>query len=156
MSRRSETDALWARLPPSSLAAVAAVDAERLETERARVSARVAQAITAPVYSVRHRFEAWEGLGRILESGPGPDESYAFSAYENDLDSRDGLEGVMGALPDGVRAEFSGLLAVLDARFSTATEQDATGSLDPWLRSGRRRAPESHFWWWRVPKKAPW
>ncbi|MFD6968707.1 hypothetical protein [Streptomyces sp. NPDC059949] len=154
MSRPSETDALWARLSPSSLAAVAAVDAERLEAERAGVSARVAQAITTPVYSVRHRFEAWEGLGR--ESGPGPDEFYAFSEYENDLDSRDGLEGVMAALPAAVRAEFSGLLAVLDARFTTATKQDATGSLDPWLRAGRRRAPESHFWWWRAPKKAPW
>lgn len=156
MSGTPETDALWARLSPAAGAAVAAADAERLELERARLSPERREAVAEPVYSVRRRFEAWERLGRILESGPGPDEHYPFSAYENDLDGRDALAEVMASLPPAVRAEPAALLDALDARFAAATDQDVTGALDPWLRTGRGRAPQAHVWWWRVPKSAPW
>ncbi|MCX4783511.1 hypothetical protein [Streptomyces sp. NBC_01264] len=156
MSGTPGTDALWARLSAAARAAVAAVDAERLEWERARLSPERRGAVTEPVYSVRRRFEAWERLGRILEAGPRPDEFYPFSAYENDLDGRDGLAGVMASLPLEARTELAGVLDALDTRFAAATEQDVTGALDPWLRSARGRAPRAHGWWWRVPKSAPW
>ncbi|MCX5404121.1 hypothetical protein OHA37_09515 [Streptomyces sp. NBC_00335] len=156
MTGTPETDALWARLSPAAVAAVAVVDAERLELERARLAPERREAVTEPVYSVRRRFEAWERLGRILEAGPRPEEFYPFSAYENDLDGRDALAEVMEALPAPVRAELAEMLDALDARFGAATDQDVTGALDPWLRTARGRAPQAHVWWWRVPKSAPW
>ncbi|MFF1496626.1 hypothetical protein [Streptomyces sp. NPDC058304] len=156
MTQIPQTDGLWARLSTAAREAVAAIDAERLETERARVSAARRGSITEPVYTVRKRFAAWESLIRILESGPDPDGFYPFSAYENDLDNRDSLEDVLARLPVAVRAELAEVLALLDARFTAATNQDVTGQLDPWLRNARGRAPAEHGWWWRVPKAAPW
>lgn len=73
-----------------------------------------------------------------------------------DLDGRDGLAEVMAFLPAVVRAERASVLLAWDARFTAATAQDVTGSLDPWLRGGGGRAPQSPVRWWREPKPAPW
>lgn len=151
-----ETDALWGRLSPAALAAVAEVDAARLETERARVSPRVAEKITSPVHSVRRRFQAWERLARALEAGPGTDAAHTFSDYPDELDNRDGLAAVMAQLPQEVRAELEEALTALDERFFRATDPDTDGTLDPWLHTARSRAPRAHEWWWRVPRNPPW
>ncbi|MFF1560520.1 hypothetical protein [Streptomyces sp. NPDC058279] len=151
-----ETDHRWARLSAGVLAEIAAIDARRLEVERAGLSPDRRAALAEPVYSVRTRFVRWEYLIGLLEAGPAPIDYYAFSEYENDLDTRSNLEAVLLGSSESLRSELGPLRKSLDDRFMDATRDDVTGDLDPWLRAWRDSAPAGHGWWRRVPKAVPW
>ena len=153
-----ESRAVWEALPPTVMAAIARCDAERLEVERSRVAPHVRERMTAPVYSVAHRFASWERLARRMEPGWAGEDYYSISAYGNDLDSRDALEQVMRALPaetgEGLLPQ---LLGRLDARFRASTLPDPERSLRLWARPAAE-GPEEELgeWWRRKPVRAPW
>ncbi|TGA90122.1 hypothetical protein [Streptomyces sp. MZ04] len=146
--------AVWDALPGSVLAAFARCDTRRLEVERARVAPRLRSAVTAPVYSVAHRFACWERLVGLLEVGGRP---YFIVEYGNDLESRDALDEVMTSLPGERRGPAGRLLAELDARFVAATVPDPSGSLRPWVPLPHGRPPSGlGAWWRRRPLREPW
>lgn len=120
-----ESRAVWAELPEPVLVAIARLDAERLELERSRVSPRLREKITAPVYSVADRFASWERVVRRMEPGWSSEDFYPVTAYDSDLDSRDTLDDLMQVLPTEAREGALGrLLERLDARFRAASVPD--------------------------------
>ncbi|MFE6164416.1 hypothetical protein ACFQ7F_36510 [Streptomyces sp. NPDC056486] len=153
------SEAAWSELSDPTRAAVARLDTERLELERSRVAPRLRPTITAPVYSVAHRFASWERLVRRLEPGWERGENlYFIIEYGNDLESRDSLDEVLTALPPEAREGPLGrLLTALDARFDAATVPDPEGSLRPWVPLPKNR-PEADLgtWWKRKPLREPW
>ncbi|MDT9700846.1 hypothetical protein [Streptomyces sp. P17] len=153
-----ETKAAWDELTEPVREVIARCDAQRLEVERARVAPHLREKLTAPVYSVADRFASWERLVRRMEPGWSSDDFYPISAYDNDLDSRDGLQDVMSALPPEVHDGVLGkLLERLDARFCAASVPDPERSLRPWVRPAQDR-PEAELgeWWKRKPVRIPW
>lgn len=149
-----DSQARWSSLTEPTLESIRRYDAGQLSLELARVSPRIREKITDPVYSLRNMFSTWERLVRRMEAGWQNEGQYPISAYANDLDSRDQLQAAMSALPDAAQAELSSLLRVLDERFLGQTELDAIGELGPWLKpsSGEDR----HGFWLRKPRVIPW
>ncbi|WP_067830960.1 hypothetical protein [Actinomadura kijaniata] len=147
------TDDVWPSLSADQLAAIRAVDEDRLALERSRLPERTARSLSEPVYSVRERFRSWERLVRFLEREP--EEHYFVEAYTNELESRDQLDRVMADHPVLARGPAAELLNDLDARFRAVTVEDGGAALRPYVRAlGEGQALGER--WYRRPRRATW
>jgi hypothetical protein len=71
--------------------------------------------------------------------------------YTNDLMARDGLEWVLGACAEPLRAKLQARIQAADRMFIAATQPDDDGALGRLVR-----VDETSGWWWkRRPKTGP-
>ncbi|XVQ12632.1 hypothetical protein ACQP1W_08775 [Spirillospora sp. CA-255316] len=154
------TDSAWERLAAEQLAAVAAVDAQRLELERSRLPEETARLVTEPTYSVRSRAHYWERLIIRMEHDWAPDGRYIVDEYINDLESRDALDEITASHPVLSTGPLAELLAHLDERFRRRTVPDGGAALRPYAPRMREDAARGlsplDQRWYRRPITIPW
>ncbi|MFB4312849.1 hypothetical protein [Actinomadura sp. 21ATH] len=155
MTGTPATDSTWERLPAAQLAAVAAVDGERLELERSRLPAAAAERLVEPTYSVRSRFRYWERLVTLMENDWAPRGRYIVDEYINDLESRDRIDDILRAHPVLATGLVTDLLARLDRRFLERTLPDDGAALRTYAKALRENVPLSERWY-RRPVTIPW
>lgn len=149
-------DGYFSSLDPTAVEAIADVDQQLLQEEKARVAPWVAEKLTEPTHGVRRRMRMWERLISRIAQGWPPDGTYLVDEYVNDLDTRDSLDKTADELPSTVAVGFKDVLNRLDDAFREATYDDG-GSSIAWRMNESARELELRPWWWRRrPANAPW
>ena len=150
-------DTYLEHLDPLSEPALAEIDADELEKQRARVAPWGAERLVESTRSVGNRLRAWEQLSaRLATFGQTEDDYYLIDEYVNDLDIRDALERLRAQLPAEARTGFDALLNQLDQRFREVTQDDGGESLH-WRLNEPASATAARAWWWqRRPVRLPW
>lgn len=150
-------DSYLDHLDPVTEQALAEIDADELEQERAHLAPHIAERLRQPSRSVGKRLRAWERLGTQLAAfGQATDDYYLIDEYVNDLDIRDALERVRAQLPAESRTVFDILLHQLDQRFRDVTEDDGGQALHWRLNEPATTTALRAWWWQRRPTKVPW
>mgnify|MGYP003493811086 CR=1 FL=1 len=161
MSKRSwsevapDTEEVWRQLSHELLDEIRQADEEVLAAQRSRISPEIAVKIEEATYSLRNRFRYWEEMVRGLENNWFPRDRYFVDEYVNNLDSRDGIDRVLAALPMEVGIALRPLLYKLDQRFLRYTTPDGGAELQPWVARLREGVQLTERWY-RKPLLIPW
>ncbi|MEV0297731.1 hypothetical protein [Nocardia sp. NPDC050710] len=145
----TDLDDLLASLTPDERNAVAALDARRLEVERARLSRVVAAQVSTPMYGAFASLRMWDVLVRNMEDFWSACDYYMVYEYLNMLDVRSGIEENLAEMPTSLQRKVERVVTDLDRRFREVTEDDVGTEL---ARYSKRVASGIDLPWWRTRK----
>ena len=154
-------DEFIAGMGPSTAEVLGAIDAERLDRERAQLAPWAAEKATSASDGVWYQLRKWERLShRLSVIDPGNSNPYLgyymIEEYLNDLSIRDDLEALVTSLPEPARSHVDELLGAIDEKFKQITVDDAGKAIQDYYTDGYPGIEHRPWYWQRRPIRIPW
>lgn len=154
-------DEFIAGMDPSTAEVLGAIDAERLDRERAELAPWAAEKATSASDGVWYQLRAWERLSHRLSvidpSSSNPYFSYyMIEEFLNDLRIRDDLGALVTSLPEPTRSHADALLGAIDEKFKRITVDDGGKAVQDYYVNGFPGIENRPWYWQRRPIRIPW